>query len=82
VSPQNVLIIGSGTGGILTANLLSKFLGRKIKEGAVKITLLAESSRHYFQPANIDVAFRGADPSSFYRDVSRLVNRKVDILHD
>jgi sulfide:quinone oxidoreductase len=82
LSPKNVLIIGSGTGGTLTANLLSKILKNKIKAGSLKITLVSESNRHYFQPANLDVAFRGADPSRYYRDISSLVKPRIDVVYD
>jgi len=82
LSPKNVLIIGSGTGGILTANVLSKILREKIKAGSLKITLISENNRHYFQPANLDVAFRGADPSRYFREVSSLVKPKIDLIYD
>ena len=78
----NIVVIGGGTGGTLTANLLAKNLSKEIWKGEVNIHLIAASSKHVFQPGNLDVAFRGEDPSKFVRAERKLVDPDVNLIED
>lgn len=82
MSPKNIVIVGSGTGGTLTANLLAGRLRKRIRNGDLVITLLSENELHYFQPANLDIAFKGAKASKFYREQSRLIKPGVRLIHE
>ena len=78
----NIAIVGGGTGGTLTANLLARKLGKEIWKGEANIQLITASSKHVFQPGNLDVAFRGADPSKFIRTERELVDQDVNLIED
>ncbi len=79
-SPKSIVIVGGGTGGTLTANLLVKYLGQEIREGRVKVYLVSGSPKHVFQPGYLDVAFRGKDPRAFERQERKLVSKEVTYL--
>lgn len=70
---RSVVILGAGTGGTMVANLLR----RRLKDADVAITVVGEGSDHVFQPANLDVAFKGAPPSRFIRPERTLLVRGV-----
>lgn len=79
---KHLLVVGSGTGGTLTANLLASKLRSQIRSGEVTLRLLGESRTHVFQPGNLDVAFHGASPESFERDEGRLLRKEVTFIQD
>jgi sulfide:quinone oxidoreductase len=79
---KRVVVVGSGAGGTLTANLLAHALRREIRHGEVSVELLGESLYHPFQPANLDVAFKGASPSKFVRTEEELLRDEVRFIHD
>jgi len=60
---KHLLVVGSGSGGTLTANLLAKSLSERIHRGEVSVDLVGESAQHVFQPGYLDVAFKGHPPS-------------------
>ncbi|MDA4119080.1 MAG: NAD(P)/FAD-dependent oxidoreductase [Thaumarchaeota archaeon] len=64
---KQVAIVGSGTGGTFAANLLSAKLRDQIRKEEVRILLIGEGFRHHFQPANLDIAFRGSGADSHSR---------------
>ncbi len=76
------MIVGGGTGGTLTANLLAKHLGSEIRRGEVRICLVSDSNHHVFQPGYLEVAFKGKSPSKITRDERDLVNEKVELIED
>src|SRR5690242_3761155 len=69
---KNVVVLGAGTGGTMTANLLDKKLGKE-----ARVTVVGETGEHVFQPANLDVAFRGASPDRPVRDERPLLRRAI-----
>ncbi|GBC69530.1 Sulfide-quinone reductase [archaeon HR01] len=71
---MRAVVLGGGTGGTLTANLLA----RKIKD----VTLVSSNDIHVFQPANLDIAFKGAKPEKFVRRQSSLLSRHVRFIPD
>jgi sulfide:quinone oxidoreductase len=79
---QQLVVLGSGTGGTLTANLLASSLDDGIKEGDVSVLLVGETATHAFQPANLDIAFKGASPGNFARQESELLRHGVTFIQD
>lgn len=79
---QRVVIVGSGTGGTLTANLLASALRGRIRSGNASVELIGDSLRHPFQPANLDIAFKGASPDGFDRPEADLLVDGVTFIHD
>jgi sulfide:quinone oxidoreductase len=78
---KNIVIVGSGTGGTFVANLLSTKMKREIQEGLVEIHLFGDREEHVFQPALLDVAFRGTDPNKIQKEEKHLVRNAVKF-HD
>ncbi len=79
---HRVVVVGGGTGGTLAANILASQLRQEIDSGKASVTLLSETSQHIFQPANLDIAFKGADPNKFIRDEKRLLSKRVKFVNE
>ena len=74
---KRLLVVGSGSGGTLTANLLAKSLKGKIHRGEVLVDLVGESAQHVFQPGFLDVAFKGYRSSGLMRPEAGLIVKDV-----
>lgn len=74
---KKVAVIGAGTGGTMVANLLGSGLSDEVRVGEVEVTLMGDGFRHYFQPANLDVAFKGAPPDAQTRSEMDLLRHNV-----
>ncbi|MCS6788008.1 MAG: NAD(P)/FAD-dependent oxidoreductase [Aigarchaeota archaeon] len=81
MTPKRIAVVGGGTGGTLLANKAVSLLRSEVSSGRVEVHLFADSSEHVFSPGNIDIAFRGAEPSSFRRPERNLLDRRV-LLHE
>ncbi|HVP22474.1 MAG TPA: FAD/NAD(P)-binding oxidoreductase [Conexivisphaerales archaeon] len=79
---QRVVIVGSGTGGTLSANLLAKALKSGIRKGEATVELVGAGLRHPFQPANLDIAFKGASPEGLDRAEEGLLVEGVRFVAD
>lgn len=79
---KRLAIVGSGTGGTFAANLLSIKLSGRIRAGEVQILLVGEGFRHHFQPANLDVAFKGGHPDDHSRSEMDLLKPGVTFIPD
>ncbi len=73
-------MVGAGTGGTLTANILGAKLRSRVRSGDVQVTLVGDGFRHYFQPGNLDVAFKGSKPDSQSRDEMDLLKEEVTFI--
>ena len=78
----NIVVVGGGSGGTLSANLLAKQLGNKINAGRVQVHLVLGSHEHIFQPGYLRVAFVGQDPTEIVREERSLVNQNVHLVED
>jgi len=80
-TPQvDVIVVGGGSGGTLSANLLAKQLSPEIQSDKVRVHLVSGSKLHIFQPGYLHVAFTGQDPNELLRDEEDLVNRDVHLI--
>ena len=79
---KRLAIVGSGTGGTFAANLLGTKLRPRIRNGEVQVLLIGEGFRHHFQPANLDIAFRGEQPEQYSRDELDLLRKEVTFVPD
>ncbi len=77
---EKILVVGAGTGGTLTANILGARLHDRVQGGDVTVTLVGDGFRHYFQPANLDVAFKGSHPDTHTRDEMSLIKKEVTFI--
>lgn len=75
--PETIVVVGAGTGGCLTANLLAKELRRELDAGDIELYVVEERGEHAFQPGNLDVAFRGKDPEAFLRPAAPLLDKRI-----
>ncbi len=77
---QRLVVVGAGTGGTLTANILGAKLRDKVSNREVELTLVGDGFRHYFQPANLDVAFKGSNPDTHSKDEMSLLKKEVSFI--
>jgi sulfide:quinone oxidoreductase len=73
---SNIVILGGGVGGTLTANLLARKLSRK----QAQITLIDRTGRHVYQPGWLYVPFGGDPPEQLERSERSLLNRSVQLV--
>lgn len=74
---KRIVIVGSGAGGTMTANLLAKRLRGRLAKGEAALTLLGEGEENAFEPGNLDIAFKGRDPGSTVRKEATLLRSEV-----
>jgi len=78
----NIVLVGGGSGGTLSANLLAKQLRAEIQAGKVQVHLVSGSQQHIFQPGYLLVAFAGQDPTEIVREERSLVNENVRLVEE
>ena len=79
---KHLAVVGSGTGGTFAANLLCSKLKEQVRLGDVQILLVGEGFRHHFQPANLDIAFRGGHPDDHSKAEMDLLKSGVTYIPD
>jgi sulfide:quinone oxidoreductase len=80
--PVNIVVVGGGSGGTLSANLLGKQLADEIRAGQVRVDLVLGSQQHIFQPGYLHVAFAGQDPAEIVREEGSLVSRSIHLVEE
>jgi sulfide:quinone oxidoreductase len=78
----NIVVVGGGSGGTLSANLLAKQLKAEVQTSEVKVQLVLGSQQHIFQPGYLHVAFAGQDPTEIVREERSLVNESVQVVEE
>lgn len=78
----SIVVVGGGSGGTLSANLLTKQLSDEIRAGQVKVHLVLGSHQHIFQPGYLHVAFAGQDPAEIVREERSLVKQNVHLVEE
>jgi sulfide:quinone oxidoreductase len=73
--PAEVVILGGGVGGTLTANLLARHAGKD-----ANVTVIDTTCKHVYQPGFLYVAVGQEQPKNLSRDESRLLNNDVTLI--
>lgn len=76
--PAQVVVLGAGVGGLLTANLLA----RRLRPDSAKVTLIDGTGVHVYQPGFLYVALDRANGRWLSRDVRSLLSTSVDLVID
>ena len=79
---KRLLVVGSGSGGTLTANLLARSLRDRIHRGEVAVDLVGQSQEHIFQPGYLDVAFKGQSPERLIKPEASLILKEVSFTNE
>ena len=74
---KKIIIVGGGGGGTIAANTLAHHLSSEIDRGQVRVQVIGESEEHVFEPASLDVAFKGANPNRFIHNERSLLSKNV-----
>ncbi|MGC8464237.1 MAG: NAD(P)/FAD-dependent oxidoreductase, partial [Acidimicrobiales bacterium] len=72
--PKQIVILGGGTGGTLTANRLRRAYPRR----EATIAVVDRDDRHIYQPGQVPVAFGISQPKDIVRSRSRQLRAGVD----
>jgi sulfide:quinone oxidoreductase len=72
--PAQVVVLGGGVGGTLTANLLARQLGRNLH-----VTVVDPTGMHVYQPGFLYAALGKANGRWLARDERTLLHRQVDL---
>lgn len=76
--PAEIVVLGGGVGGTLTANLLAK----KLPRGAARIRLVDATGVHVYQPGFLYVALGQANGRYLAKDLRSLLRDDVDLVID
>jgi sulfide:quinone oxidoreductase len=79
---KRLVIIGSGTAGLMVANLVARQMRAKIAHHEVEVTVLGERDEYVYQPGFLYVAFDLWEPSSLLRKVTDILHPGVAFVHD
>ena len=79
---DDVVIVGGGVGGTVTANLLAEELAPDIAAGNVRIRLITDRAEHVYKPAFLYVAFGRTAPRAYRRPQRELLHPAVELIVD
>jgi sulfide:quinone oxidoreductase len=79
---QEIVIVGGGVGGTVTANRLVKKLDREVVAGDVEITVVTANPNHVYKPTFFYVPFGDSEPEDASRPLADLVDRRVGLVYD
>ena len=79
---KNVIVVGGGIGGTMTANSLVEKLYPEISRGKVRVTLISNSPWHYYKPAFMYVAFGAFYKNELRRPQASLLRPEINFVLD
>lgn len=79
---KNIIVVGGGIGGTMTANNLVSKLYPEISRGEVRIILISNSPWHYYKPAFMYVAFGAFYKEELRRHQASLLRPEIDFVLD
>ena len=82
MSIQDIIVVGGGIGGTMTANNLVAKMYPEIRAGKVRVSLISNSPWHYYKPAFMYVAFGMFYKNELRRRLHTLLKPEVNLLID
>lgn len=79
---DDVVIVGGGVGGTVTANLLAEELAPEIAASKVRIRLITDRPEHIYKPAFLYAAFGRTAPRAYRRPQRELLHPAVELVVD
>lgn len=79
---KNVLIVGAGPGGGMTANRLARSMKNELENGTVSITLLSNVPLHVYEAGFLFMALDLKKPEQFTRPQRDVIDPLVDLVVD
>lgn len=79
---KNVIVVGGGIGGTMTANNLVSKLYPEVVRGEVRVTLVSNSPWHYYKPAFMYVAFGAFYKEELRRHQASLLRPEINFVLD
>ncbi len=82
MSIQDIVVVGGGIGGTMTANNLVTKLYPEIRAGKARVSLISNNPWHYYKPAFMYVAFGMFYKNELRRPLHTLLKPEVNLLLD
>lgn len=79
---KNIIVVGGGIGGTMTANNLVRKIYPEIKSGKARVTLVSNSYWHYYKPAFMYVAFGKFFKDELRRPLESLLRPEINFVLD
>ncbi|MBS3760047.1 NAD(P)/FAD-dependent oxidoreductase [Halodesulfurarchaeum sp.] len=79
---HDIVIVGGGVGGTVTANRLRKKLQREVSGGNVRIRIVSDNPEHVYKPTFFYVPWGESEPEDARRPLADLVDRRVELIYD
>lgn len=79
---QEIIVVGGGIGGTMTANNLIVKLRPEIRAGRARVTLISNNPWHYYKPAFMYVAFGMFYKDELRRPLHSLLRPEVNLVLD
>ncbi len=79
---QDIIVVGGGIGGAMTANNLVTKLYPEIRAGKARVSLISNDPWHYYKPAFMYVAFGAFYKNELRRPLYSLLKPEVNLLLD
>lgn len=77
---QTILILGAGSGGIITAKELSKNLKHRVTPNNVKIILFEKEEKNVFEPSLLWLMVGKRKAKQVYRDTLKLADANIEVV--
>ncbi len=77
---KTILILGAGTGGIITANDLSKKLGKGEKANPIRIILFEKEKKNVFAPSLLWLMVGKRKAHQVYRNTNKIAGAGIEVV--